>query len=29
MVEVFLERGGERIAVHPRQSGRNQYGVIP
>jgi len=25
MVEVFLERGGERIAVHRRLSGRNQY----
>ena len=25
MVEVFLERGGERIAVHRRKSGRNQY----
>ena len=24
MVEVFLERGGERIAVHRRKSGRNQ-----
>ena len=25
MVEVFLERGGERIAVHRRKVGRNQY----
>ncbi len=25
MVEVFLERGGERIAVHRRKAGRNQY----
>ena len=29
MVEEFLERGGERIAVHPRQSGRNQYATRP
>ena len=27
MVEVFLERGGERIAVHRRKAGRNQYGT--
>ena len=29
MVEVFLERGGERIAVHRRKSGRNQYATPP
>ena len=29
MVEVFLERGGERIAVHRRLSGRNQYATHP
>ncbi|MDE2975744.1 MAG: Mu transposase C-terminal domain-containing protein, partial [Gemmatimonadota bacterium] len=29
MVEVFLERGGERIAVHRRKAGRNQYGTNP
>ena len=29
MVEVFLERGGERIAVHRRKSGRNQYSTTP
>ena len=29
MVEVFLERGGERIAVHRRKSGRNQYATTP
>ena len=28
MVEVFLERGGERISVHPRKSGRNQYATL-
>ena len=28
MVEVFLEEGGERIAVHPRKSGRNQYATL-
>lgn len=25
MVEVFLQRDGERIAVHPRNKGKNQY----
>ena len=29
MVEVFLERGGERIAVHRRKAGRNQYATTP
>ena len=29
MVEVFLERGGERIAVHRRKAGRNQYATLP
>ena len=29
MVEVFLDRGGERIAVHRRNSGRNQYATHP
>ena len=29
MVEVFLEEGGERIAVHPRKNGRNQYATNP
>ena len=29
MVEVFLERGGERIAVHRRNNGRNQYATNP
>ena len=29
MVEVFLERSGERIAVHRRKSGRNQYATTP
>ena len=29
MVEVFLERGGERIAVHRRNTGRNQYATHP
>ena len=29
MIEVFLERGGERIAVHRLKSGRNQYATIP
>ena len=29
MVEVFLDRGGERIAVHPRKSGRNRYATNP
>ena len=29
MVEVFLVRGGERLAVHPRKSGRNQYATMP
>ena len=29
MVEVFLEHGGERIAVHRRRSGRNQYATNP
>ena len=29
MVEVFLERGGERIAVHRRLSGRNHYATHP
>ena len=29
MVEVFLERGGERLAVHPRKTGRNQYATNP
>ena len=28
MVEVFLEEGGERIAVHPRKNGRNQYASV-
>ena len=28
MVEVFLEEGGERIAVHPRKNGRNQYATL-
>lgn len=25
MIEVFLQRGGERIAVHPRKKGKNGY----
>ena len=25
MIEVFLEGGGERIAVHPRKRGKNLY----
>ena len=25
MIEVFLEGGGERIAVHPRKKGKNLY----
>ena len=29
MVEVFLERGAERIAVHRRNRGRNQYATAP
>ena len=29
MVEVFLGRGGERIAVHRRKNGRNQYATKP
>ena len=29
MVEVFLARGGERIAVHPLKNGRNQYATRP
>ena len=29
MVEVFVERGGERIAVHRRSNGRNQYATNP
>ena len=29
MIEVFLERGGERIAVHRLKSGRNQYSTVP
>ena len=29
MVEVFLERGGERLAVHLRKGGRNQYTTRP
>ena len=29
MIEVFLERGGERIAVHRRKNGRNQYATEP
>ena len=29
MVEVFLERGGQRIAVHRRSSGRNRYATNP
>ncbi len=29
MVEVFLEEGGERICVHRRKSGRNQYATNP
>ena len=29
MVEVFLERGGERLAVHLRKGGRNQYATRP
>ena len=29
MVEVFLERGGERIAVHRRKAGRNEYATTP
>ena len=29
MVEVFLERGGERLAVHLRKTGRNQYATNP
>ena len=28
-VEIFLARGGERIAVHLRKSGRNQYATTP
>ena len=29
MVEVFLEEGGERISVHRRKAGRNQYATNP
>ena len=29
MIEVFLEAGGERIAVHRRKSGRNRYATRP
>ncbi|WP_169054451.1 IS21 family transposase [Nitratireductor sp. XY-223] len=29
MIEVFLDRGGERIAVHRLKSGRNQYATHP
>ena len=29
MIEVFLEEGGQRIAVHRRKSGRNQYATDP
>ena len=29
VVEIFLARGGERIAVHLRRSGRNQYATTP
>ena len=29
MIEVFLEAGGARIAVHRRNSGRNQYATQP
>ena len=29
MVEVFTEQGGERLAVHLRKSGRNQYATKP
>ena len=28
-VEIFLARGGERIAMHLRKSGRNQYATTP
>ena len=28
-VELFLDRGGERIAVHRLRSGRNQYATAP
>ncbi|MDE0175192.1 MAG: hypothetical protein OYH76_10690 [Defluviicoccus sp.] len=29
MVELFLDKGGERIAVHRLKSGRNQYTTEP
>ena len=29
MVELFLDKGGERIAVHRLKSGRNQYATDP
>ena len=29
MIEVFLEKGGPRIAVHRRKNGRNQYATTP
>ena len=29
MIEVFLEAGGTRVAVHRRNSGRNQYATLP
>ena len=29
MIEVFLERGGERIAVHRRKKGSNRYATQP
>ena len=29
MVELFLDKGGERIAVHRLKSGRNQYATRP
>ena len=29
MIEVFLEEGGQRIAVHRRKNGRNQYATRP
>ncbi len=29
MIEVFLEAGGARIAVHRRKSGRNRYATQP
>ena len=29
MVELFLDKGGERIAVHRLKSGRNQYATEP